>query len=161
MTKSIMIKGFPDYYATDSGNIYSRNYRGTGRIKKLRYTTKSHCGYPCVGISNNKTIKSVYVHRIIAETFIPNPKNKPQINHKNGVKTDNRVENLEWVSAQENTLHSINVLGNGKRRVMCVETGIVYETVKSAAAAVNGCSSGISIATRNKYRTYKGYHWKK
>lgn len=51
------------------------------------------------------------VHRFIAEELIPNPENKPQVNHKNGVKNDNRVENLEWVTAQENEEHSRKVLG--------------------------------------------------
>lgn len=64
-------------------------------------------GYKRVGLMINGTLKSKRVHRLVAETFIPNINNKPCVNHINGIKTDNRIENLEWVTHRENTAHAI------------------------------------------------------
>ena len=63
-------------------------------------------GYYYVNLYKNGTPRHYYVHRLIAEAFIPNPNNKPEINHKNGVKTDNRIANLEYCTAKENVIHA-------------------------------------------------------
>lgn len=72
-----------------------------GKILKPQIT----CGYPTVKLSKNKKYKSCSIHRLIAIHFIPNPENKPQVNHINSIRNDNRIENLEWVTAQENIIH--------------------------------------------------------
>lgn len=90
------IEEFSNYSVSKLGNV--RNDK-TGRILKT-YTKPS--GYMQVQLGR-KTIPQ-YIHRLVAKAFIPNNDNKPQVNHKNGIKCDNKVENLEWVTASENDL---------------------------------------------------------
>lgn len=74
---------------------------------KILTQTLSNSGYYNVTLWKNGEKRTMGIHRIIAETFLLNPYNLSQVNHKNGIKTDNRIENLEWVSQSENTLHAI------------------------------------------------------
>ena len=77
---------------------------GTPRILKTQKDTK---GYQRVRVTINRGKMTFKIHREVAKAFIPNPKNLPQVNHKNGNKDDNSVSNLEWVSNRENCLHAI------------------------------------------------------
>ena len=68
-------------------------------------------GYPSCFLTKNKKTKGFSIHRLVAQAFIPNPENKPQVNHINGIRTDYTIENLEWCTARENVVHSYKVLG--------------------------------------------------
>ena len=106
-----LIPGTTGYYATEDGDIFSTNNSIRGESMKQLKSRVNNCGYLQIMLGNNGGLKFknklCSIHRLIATTFISNPENKPQVNHKNGNKSDNRVENLEWSTASENIQHAI------------------------------------------------------
>ena len=98
------------YYITKEGKVYISNYRNTGVDKEMKPRIIS--GYYALGLeipkSNNKNrLQKIYkIHRLLAEYFIPNPDNKPCVNHKDGNKLNNSLSNLEWATISENTKHA-------------------------------------------------------
>jgi len=98
------------YYITENGNVYRDE-----KIKKLTPNTK---GYLTASINS----KNCLVSRLVAETYIPNPENKLEVNHINGIKTDNRVENLEWSTRSENMKHNSKLgLNNGSYSIELIK----------------------------------------
>lgn len=87
-------------------------------VDKIRKPVKTKLGYMRVGLKSNNKSRDYLVHRLVAQTFIPNPKNKRYVNHKNGNKEDNRVDNLEWCTHKENMQHAVRTgLSKGRRKV--------------------------------------------
>lgn len=107
--KQIILKGTPvDYVVTTDGDVYSLNYGKSGKKHKLSPCKNKGSGYLCVNLYYKKKLHRKYIHRLVAEAFIPNPNSLPQVNHIDGNKKNNSVENLEWVTEKENTEHAFN-----------------------------------------------------
>lgn len=97
-----IINGFESYLVSNRGRIYSLK-----RNSILKYSL--NYGYPRLRLTDENGVrKSMVIHRLVAESFIPNINNKPQVNHINGIKDDNNVINLEWVTCSENIKHAFD-----------------------------------------------------
>lgn len=103
-----IIKGFESYEISSLGRVKSNL---TNKILKPHIMPN---GYERLTMSNGVKIYGAYVHRLVALNFIDNPENKTNVNHINSIRNDNRLQNLEWTTPKENTMHSM-MYGNNKQ----------------------------------------------
>lgn len=152
-----------------------------GKDKILQLLRDNH--YFFVRLRKNGSAKCLRVHRLVACAFVDNPNNYPVVNHINWDKHDNRAENLEWCTYSYNnwcisgrTTDYNDVIrrkdrgdrekrksrrhSSSKRRVLCVETGITYDSIACAARAYGVEQSNVSRALIGRQKTSGGVHWK-
>ena len=154
------IPGYEGKYAiTTDGRVWSY----TDQIFMCPFL--HNCGYEIIRLVDKKDFggtKNWRIHRLVAMTYIPNPEGKAEVDHINGNRRDNRVENLRWVSSAENKANSKNI---GKKfirsKVRCVETGDVFPSMVQAAAFAGINRYGINLCLLGRQNTAGGYHWER
>ena len=168
------IKGFEgEYQVSNMGNVKSLNFNHTKK-EKLLSTKGLRRGYPTVSLGAKGSIS---VHRLVAKTFLKRPIGKDQVNHINGVKTDNRSSNLEWVTGSENMQHALksNLWKPNIERAREIsrekssiavsqinEKGDVVNTFKSISSAERETGiKHISCVTLGKRKRAGGFYWKR
>lgn len=176
MARILPIKDFPGYFVTDDGRVYSRKeYKNSsGRIKRIQQV--EHKGYKQVFLSEKGIVKNCRVHRLVANAFIPNDCNKPYINHKNGIRSDNRVDNLEWCTSKENSEHAFKILKhkssmfgrygihNPKSKIIQqIKDGVVIAEFYGTGEIKRATGFGIQHiheACKGKHKTIHGFQWR-
>lgn len=166
------IPGYEGYYEVSnmgrvkSLNRYTQSRWGTpifhkSQMMKCRVASN---GYRHVKLTKEGRCKEPLVHRLVAEAFLTNPLNLPQVNHKDGNKSNDVVSNLEWCSQSENQLHSRRVLkrvcGLPRKPVECIDTGEVFETAHHAARAYGLRPAGVYYVCEGRNTHAGGMHFK-
>lgn len=145
------------YQVSNLGNVKSLP-RNTTKGKLLK-PTKSRNGYLRVVLCKNNKKKAFLIHRLVASAFIPNEENLPQVDHRDNDKTNNKAENLQWISNVENNRKKETGIGI-PRRVQCIETGEVFESAAAAAKSVNRKPVSMNRNLRGLTQTCAGKHFK-
>lgn len=146
----------PGYFVSENGEVF----RGKRTLSKV-----DSGGYYRVWIKcKNGQFKGKFVHRLVAETFIRPPKNGEEVNHIDGNKKNNNVDNLEWCCRKYNVWHRDNVLLNSgtkrnTKKIKCVETGIIYDSALKAEKQTHIWRANIIRAAKNGKRA-GGYKWR-
>lgn len=176
--------GYEEYYlVSNKGRVWSK------QKNKIMALSPNQNGYFTIQIcrlnpKDGRVRKKATVHRIIAKTFLPNPLNKPQVNHKDGNKQNNSIENLEWATASENTWHATHIiktnkpprifgrkdtpeqieakrqrlLGNNRtgKRVICLDNGRIFRSARHASLLTGKSAKYVSMCCRG---IIKKEHW--
>lgn len=162
------IKNFPGFYISNFGRLkadeITTKFGNQNKTYPERYLNiwRSVTGYNYIDISVNGKVKRVSLHRLVAIYFIPNPENKPQVNHKDGDKDNNNDWNLEWVTAAENLKHARDLgLNNsiGSNNKMAKFTPEEIMIIRKSDKTITELSKiyNVSLAILSRIKSLKSY----
>ena len=169
------IDGYTGYKISNTGKVL-------GKRGSILHQTQSNCGYRIVHLSEKGIVKWRSVHRLVAQAFIPNPDNLPEVNHKDEDKTNNCVDNLEWCTSSYNNLYNNKsqrmietkrknnipivpvsaTIGHVKalsKKVICEETGEIFSSASEASRHMGFTVMAVMNAIRFN-RKSGDYHWR-
>ena len=159
------IEGFEGLYQVSNlGRTKSLNYNHTKKEKILKPSLNEK-GYLLVNLYKEGKGRSYLVHRLVAQAFIPNPEDKPQVNHKDEDKTNNKVENLEWVTSKENINYGTRTERMAKSQSkpiygINIKTNERIEFPSTMEAGRSGFDQGhIVNCLKGRGKSHKGYRW--
>ena len=144
------IKDCPGFIITRNGVVFNT-------VKGQIVASFIRNGYKCVRIHD----KNFYVHRLLAEAFIPNPENKPEINHKDGKKLNNDLSNLEWATYSENISHAYRAGLRATTQVRCIEENQLFDSIKEAESFYGMADRTLYRHLSGKSKTCRGLHWER
>jgi hypothetical protein len=161
------IEGFEDLYQiSNEGRVKSLGNNKSRKEKMLKGVKNSN-GYLGVGLYKNGKLVRKYVHRLVAEAFIPNPNHYKEVNHKDENKQNNHVDNLEWCSSKYNANYGTRNQKSSEKRSKRVDqidavTGeVVRQWESTNECGRNGYNQGhVAACARGELKTFKGYVWK-
>ena len=153
------------YMVSNIGNVKSlkrtaKSKNGSIRTvsEKLRKIDKNKSGYLMVILNKEGKRKGMKIHRLVADAFIKNPYNLPQVNHRNEIKSDNRVENLEWCTQDYNNKYGTRTERTSKK-VKCLETGKIYPSLSEVQRQFGFSAGHICECCNGKRNICGGFHW--
>lgn len=151
------IKNYEGLYAvTSCGKIWS--YKRQKFLKPF----KSNFGYLLVALSKNGLSKNYSVHRLVAQAYLDNPDNLPEVNHKDECKTNNYVSNLEWCSRKYNANYgnrAVKAAEKLSKTIYCVELDKTFNSIADANRALNLSKSCVTNCLKGHSKTAGGFHW--
>ena len=159
------------YQVSNLGRVKSLENRSNHKKEKI-LASQIRNQYYGVALYKNSHYKNYTIHRLVAEAFIPNPDNLPEVNHKDENKLNNRVDNLEWCNKKYNINYGYGAVNRQiqnrerglsmSKKVLCVETGVIYPSIIEAYRQTGIGQKEITNVCKGKphYKTAGGYHWK-